>query len=48
MNKLIAVSALMLASAPAFAVINTVPEPGILPLMGAAAVAFFISRRMKK
>ncbi|SFG75999.1 PEP-CTERM sorting domain-containing protein [Neptunomonas qingdaonensis] len=51
MNKLIAVSALMVAAAPAFAnpVPNgTVPEPGVLALMGAAAVAFFIARRMKK
>ncbi len=50
MNKLIVVSALMLTSvsavaAPAF---GTVPEPGMLPLLGAGAIAFLIARRMKK
>ncbi|WP_372740129.1 PEP-CTERM sorting domain-containing protein [Neptunomonas sp.] len=48
MNKLIAVSTLMLVSVPAFAAAQAVPEPGMLPLMGAAAIAFFISRRFKK
>lgn len=48
MNKLIAISVLLTASLPAFANIGTVPEPGMLPLMGAAAIAFFIARRLKK
>ena len=49
MKKLIVVPALALTSLPAFAAATVnVPEPGMLPLMGAAAIAFFIARRLKK
>jgi hypothetical protein len=50
MKKLIAGSALMLTSVSVFAapVFNQVPEPGMLPLLGAGVAAMLIARRLKK
>ncbi|WP_293267032.1 PEP-CTERM sorting domain-containing protein [Neptunomonas sp.] len=50
MKKITALSALMLTSIPAMAApaFNTVPEPGVLSLLGAGVVALLITRRMKK
>ena len=38
----------LLLTSPAYAGIQQVPEPGMLPLLGIAAVAFYIAKKRKK
>jgi len=47
-NKFLAVLTLGIVTAPAHAGLVTVPEPGMLPLFGVAAIAFYIAKKRKK
>lgn len=47
-NKMLAIFTLGIATAPAHAGLVTVPEPGMLPLFGIAAIAFYIAKKRKK
>ncbi len=50
MKNFVAFSALFVAMMPAMATgaFNTVPEPGVLPLLAVTAVAYALARRLKK
>lgn len=47
-NKFLAVLALGAVTAPAHAGLVVVPEPGMLPLFGIAAIAFYLAKKRKK
>lgn len=50
MKNVVAFSTLFAAIMPAMATgqFNTVPEPGVLPLLAVTAVAYALARRLKK
>ena len=48
-SKVLASSAFtFLLASPAYAGLQEIPEPSMLPLLGIAAVAFYIAKKRKK
>jgi hypothetical protein len=48
MRKFVSLLVLSLVAAPVFAAPVLVPEPEVLSLLGIGALAFLVSRRIKK